>query len=1062
MPPELPPLADQADRNRFTQELDHNFSVTAPAGVGKTTSLVSRVVALAETEHTRKEPALKRLAVVTYTRKAADEMRRRSDQALRERNAGPDILANFHQAYFGTIHSFCLELLRQYGPLAGIAPQVEQVGDEETLWWEFLRARDHLLDALPEDARDSFARYGSINHVHELVTSFGPKLPNPPPPGPPPSVNLDAVLDFPAKGRSEKTIGEAHKLAKQWQAANAQDAPCPPPRYDKGGKPFQALWNQAWGPLKEWLGEAYLYLAAAIAREFRAFRLERGQINYNDMIALAVDLLEHPAVGPVIRDEKRIIILDEAQDTDRLQFALLLNIAGADWDPSQPLADAQGPLPGRYCQVGDPQQAIYGNRADLATYREVHETLVEQGSVDALQFTVTMRCDEAIVQAVNQFYPNILRRPHDQGQQAAFVPLIARPNAGPGRVERLVLTDTDCTLPEKPNADQCAEAEARSLAVWLRETGHEGLGEGDWSEVSILAPRNKWLEILANELDRVGLPVQLHSRGESRADDPVWAWTSALVRIMAHPEDAFEVAGVLREVFALSDDAIARWVITRRGDSNTSAHPLSLTSFNHTDHPVAQTLSMLHQLRKEAASLALSDAFRLITGRIELGSRLKSLPEQNSAAVDAQLKRLMANALASEEQGRNLESWSQQLTMMLAGDPEGDDAKPGHIQLLSCHKAKGLQWCVVIAPFIHRSVKSRESSFPRYYPATGATPDAVTVDKPNDQHFSQSKKERDAEEMARLAYVSWTRAQRRLLLVDSEAFQSSGRKAGSWLDHWRVDQNGANAQAWVNLPVFEPLTSCKPPMSPSRDFSDSYSTPTLFTHIKLVGDSERTNTETLTKRILPSSLSDHSASPQPASASHARDEQDWRAEPGYPETSAGLNALGGADYGNWWHHSMETGPWSHPLETWSVHLQEMLKHCPIPDRGKEEEDQLLQTTGFQWLNQENIRVRAEVPLLWPEGAIARESPELDLPPSSPPAFVYDGFIDLLAHDETRDTWRIVDWKTDRIFNDAKTELLDAYGPQLTAYVRALRVMFNRPVKGYLYSTRAAEWIALPD
>ncbi len=66
------PPADQAERTRFTSELDRNFSVLAPAGVGKTKSLVDRVVAIATSPQASEW--LPRLVVVTYTKKAADEM----------------------------------------------------------------------------------------------------------------------------------------------------------------------------------------------------------------------------------------------------------------------------------------------------------------------------------------------------------------------------------------------------------------------------------------------------------------------------------------------------------------------------------------------------------------------------------------------------------------------------------------------------------------------------------------------------------------------------------------------------------------------------------------------------------------------------------------------------------------------------------------------------------------------------------------------------------------------------------------------------------------------------
>ncbi|WP_189514252.1 UvrD-helicase domain-containing protein, partial [Cerasicoccus arenae] len=824
-----PPLADQPDRNRFTQELDRNFSVTAPAGVGKTTAIVSRVVALAKSDQNRADPALPRLSVVTYTRKAADEMRRRTAQELQKVGAGPEIFARFHQAFFGTIHSFCLELLRMFGPLAGLSPQFEQINNEDAIWWEFLRGSDSLLQSLPEDARESFARHAALSKVYGLVKEFGAQIPEPTALGPAPAVDVSPILNFKPKNKvGLKGIEKGQLLANQWLSEYDNDGPCALPDFGGGSADFKLLWAETWMPLKEWLGEAYLYLAANLAREFRDFRVSRGQINYDDMVALAAQLLEHPVVGPAIREQNRLVILDEAQDTDRLQFVVLMNVAGAQWTPDQPLHAANGPPAGHFCQVGDPQQAIYGSRADLATYREVHESLVALNAAEALSFTVTMRCDEAIVSAVNQFYPNILRPPGQEGDQAEFVPLHARPTAGPGKVDRLHLPP-DSSLPEKPSSDDRAEAEARALARWMRETGCEGIGASDWSDISILAPRNAWIETLTNALERENLPVQTHSRSESRASDPLWAWISALVRVLAFPEDAFEIAGVLREVFALPDDVIARYVKQRTPEASAGVHALSLPSDIADGSTISEALNTLNCLRQEVQDLALGDAFRLITERLKLRDRFAALPELDPASIDTGLKRLQANALCAEEQGSDLAEWSRELILARESNQESDDPKPGFIQLLSCHKAKGLQWVVVIVPFIHREVTFAPQNYPRLYRATVDEPAMVAFDKQCGTKRGQHKQQLEAQELERLAYVSWTRARQRLILVDGQAYYKTDKAKGNWIALWAAANNGANAQAWANLPDFQAEELILPEIkSPKRDISTPEPLPPLF------------------------------------------------------------------------------------------------------------------------------------------------------------------------------------------------------------------------------------------
>src|SRR5262245_37018950 len=104
-------LIDQAQRARFITELERNFSVVASAGSGKTRAITERIVAIATSPQAR--DWLPSLLVVTYTNRAADEMQQRARQSLVEAGVPLEVLAAFNRAFFGTIHSLCLRLLRQ-------------------------------------------------------------------------------------------------------------------------------------------------------------------------------------------------------------------------------------------------------------------------------------------------------------------------------------------------------------------------------------------------------------------------------------------------------------------------------------------------------------------------------------------------------------------------------------------------------------------------------------------------------------------------------------------------------------------------------------------------------------------------------------------------------------------------------------------------------------------------------------------------------------------------------------------------------------------------------------
>ncbi len=124
-------------------------------------------------------------------------------------------------------------------------------------------------------------------------------------------------------------------------------------------------------------------------------------MTYDDQVRLALRLLDQPAVRRELARERPSVLLDEAQDTDPLQFAVLRRVAGL--APGGEQADDQS-----FCIVGDFQQAIYAPRSDLSVYRQVHDELIAEPRGLSSRLEVTFRCDEAIIRFVNRIFP---RRP---------------------------------------------------------------------------------------------------------------------------------------------------------------------------------------------------------------------------------------------------------------------------------------------------------------------------------------------------------------------------------------------------------------------------------------------------------------------------------------------------------------------------------------------------------------------------------------------------------------------------------------------------------------------------
>jgi hypothetical protein len=137
-----PPDKDQ--RDAAIAERNRNVLIDAGAGTGKTTLLVDRLVEMVAPTNKVPAVAMSRIAAITFTRKAAGELRLRiREQLLRELSKVAlateregqlrEAIAELDTAYVGTIHSFADRLLRLRPVEAELSPSYEIVEDDEVL-----------------------------------------------------------------------------------------------------------------------------------------------------------------------------------------------------------------------------------------------------------------------------------------------------------------------------------------------------------------------------------------------------------------------------------------------------------------------------------------------------------------------------------------------------------------------------------------------------------------------------------------------------------------------------------------------------------------------------------------------------------------------------------------------------------------------------------------------------------------------------------------------------------------------------------------------------------------
>src|SRR5438046_160360 len=164
-------LRDESARARFATELDRNFSVVASAGSGKTTAITQRILSIARSADAAE--ILPRLVVVTFTNRAADEMQQRTRQALLQENLRPEVQTAFNRAFFGTIHSFCMKLLTDFGHYLGLPAPLELVQDDDDLWQEFAQKQTRIGRSLDDEDRATLLRFVQSRDLMELARCSG-------------------------------------------------------------------------------------------------------------------------------------------------------------------------------------------------------------------------------------------------------------------------------------------------------------------------------------------------------------------------------------------------------------------------------------------------------------------------------------------------------------------------------------------------------------------------------------------------------------------------------------------------------------------------------------------------------------------------------------------------------------------------------------------------------------------------------------------------------------------------------------------------------------------------
>jgi len=1038
------PPSDQGARDRFTRDWAVNLAVVANAGSGKTTAISNRLAAMALSKSGSE--MLAKTAVVTYTKKAAAQIGQRARTALLRQMAEsetPDVdaLARLDRVFFGTIHSFCLLLARRHGSSIGIHLNPTLVDeDEDAHWQEFLEQDPMEFTSLAPGQIDAFLRHASLDDIFDLTRELdaatarllqaAPLAPAPPGPA---DAALAEILDRAQvrKGSGAEAFARNKEAAREWaRRFREETGPLPIAKPEGAAAGIKELYRRLYAPLKAWLAVAGGKLASELSLRYRSWRLDRGIQTYADQVETALAIMEDETMLERIRGEGWRVILDEAQDTDPKQFAVLVEITRAQGEKRGlwPAGGGRGPRPGHFCMVGDAQQGIYSTRADIRNFQRHVDAFAGGNGGERLTFGVTFRAPLRVVRLLNDTLAGAFgpAREHNLGiapadgapapcLQVPYEPLVEGPGNATGAA--WILPIPPCPPQGRRwAADRKLSHEARHLAGFLSAGGAAALGSTCWGEVCILAPRMAWLLIVRDELEAAGLKTALQMRRNRNGDNPVYAWICGLLSVVCDPANAFEWVGVLREVFAVSDSMIAGAVGPGREFrwEEPEDYP----------EPIAKALETLRPFidRADLEGESLDRFARELSAACGLQAKARWIDPEGG--LEEELARLQARAAELSLDGAGPRAWLRELLGLIDayrayGRPAADA-----ITLMTSHSAKGLEWPVVIPVGLWRSIRSRGPTGLRLVSGGGGESQVVFDNEGVGQEKRESLERERLRELVRLLYVTLTRPLRTLAVP----WSADPYEEGSFADLWRLDPQCLDA-----FTLLEPV---------GLERAGPLETAEAAAGTGLPEARGGAPAPPFPRRVLPHQLA--SAPDVPRAARH---------ESSADEPMSVMPGIDPLEYGVWWHETLEFTPWAGDGAAVAAHGARALLRAHekgFEGRASEEWGRLLASEPFRLMRDRRWTRLAEV------GIFA---------PLAPDGWI-DGVIDLILHDPlAREVW-IVDWKTNRRVEGegdlaVLSRLAAEYERQLSAYGTCAAGFFpGSTVRLWVYSTVVGQWTEL--
>lgn len=555
-------------------------------------------------------------------------------------------------------------------------------------------------------------------------------------------------------------------------------------------------------------------LISPFAKAFRQTYLSQGYVSFDGLLTLTRDLLqnkEYRYIREKLKKDFRTILVDEFQDTDPVQYEIVLFLSEALGHYSK---DARKLTlePGKLFIVGDPKQSIYAfRRADIEAYEQVVRQVC--GQDETLKLQENFRSHSGIIEVVNRLFEGriIVEKP---GLQPCYIPIHAnRLKKHHSQVVEIVLvSDKDGA---ELKADEAREAEAEWIARWIikhinneaiEDTSAEnGLRKLKYRDIALLLRAFTQVRSYVEALKRYGIPYIVEGEKYFYTTQEILDFTN-LLRIIENPHDTIALVGVMRSpLVGLTDREIYEllknhlldyrkdisgktfescWIMKSDGDTNHVSSPCEGVAggmnnlFPAIKNIVEPFYKFLRKTHARAGILPVSQLIAEIMDNTHIAEITACAWHGEQKLANLQKFYQMACDMEQSD-GISLKKFIARIKVRIKdareeGESPLSDETLDVVKILTIHKSKGLEFPVVILGNLHGEVRNDKEVLDAAVFDWSTSTTGIVIGEGgqrvrNFQSVIIEKKlnDRSWEEEKRVLYVAMTRAKERLILTGS-------------------------------------------------------------------------------------------------------------------------------------------------------------------------------------------------------------------------------------------------------------------------------------------------------